>query len=477
MDRILKIISRYGIIAVLILAFILRFFWLAKSPPSLNWDETALGYNAYLLLTTGRDEWGEKLPLFLRSFDDYKPAAYSYVTIPFIAALGLNETTVRLPSVIAGTLTVLLIYLLAYELFKNKAVALLSSVLASVEPWAIHFSRVAFEANLALTFYLAGVYFLIKSKLKGVSTYIGLFFLALSAYTYHAEKIIILPTILIFLLIYKANIKKVITTTLIFLLPLGLYQLLHPETFARLGSTFLLKYPLERYFSYFSPVNLFVRGTPEPTQHIPDFGAFFVIEFFFWAIGAYHLIRNFKVNKLLFLLILVSPLPAVISFNWFYPARVLPLFAFYSIVTAYGITKVKIRPLFWIAIAGFWLYLIFNLAANLLFYLPYMEHGNWQYGMKQMAQEVTKQQKNYSKIVIETKTAQPHIFMLFYGAGRDQEFRDVYWDKDKDLKSTLLVGPESSLPLEKVKSNPNINLVYDLKDYDGNLLYRLVGLK
>ena len=35
--------------AVLLLAFCLRFYALGSNPPALDWDEAALGYNAYSL--------------------------------------------------------------------------------------------------------------------------------------------------------------------------------------------------------------------------------------------------------------------------------------------------------------------------------------------------------------------------------------------------------------------------------------------
>src|SRR3990167_6882179 len=148
-----KLIS-FMLLLIIVLGAGLRLFWLDKSPPSLNWDEAALGYNAFSILKTGKDEFAKKLPLSLRSFDDFKPAIYSYTAIPFIKYLGLNTTSVRLPSIISGTIIVLLAYLFARHFFKNHKVALLASFLVAIEPWSVHFSRVAFEANLALMFLL-----------------------------------------------------------------------------------------------------------------------------------------------------------------------------------------------------------------------------------------------------------------------------------------------------------------------------------
>ena len=71
-------------ILIIILAAILRFYNLTAVPPSLNWDEASNAYNAYSILKTAKDEYGNFLPLANRSFDDYKPPVYMYFTIPSV---------------------------------------------------------------------------------------------------------------------------------------------------------------------------------------------------------------------------------------------------------------------------------------------------------------------------------------------------------------------------------------------------------
>ena len=86
------------LLVIVLLAAVIRLWQLDSNPPGLTWDEAALGYNGYSIMQTGRDEYGSFLPLSLKSFGDYKPAVYAYLTIPFIAILGLTEWAVRLPS-------------------------------------------------------------------------------------------------------------------------------------------------------------------------------------------------------------------------------------------------------------------------------------------------------------------------------------------------------------------------------------------
>lgn len=495
MDR--KIIA-----VILIIGALLRFSFLAKSPPSLNWDEAALGYNAYSILKTGKDEFGANFPIFLRSFDDYKPALYSYALIPFVKFLGLSETVVRIPSAIAGIFTILFVYLISKRLF-NPKVGIIAGLLIAIEPWSVHFSRAAFETNLALSLYLGGIYFILKSKFKNRLAFLGIFLLALSTYAYQAEKILFIPTLLVLILSFRENFRKVhILFTFILLTPLIYSHIAIKESLSRLSSTIYLEGILPRFFSYFSPINLFVRGSPEPTQGIYGFGIYYLIEFFFWIYGFYLLFNKHKEYRLFLFLILISPIPGIITWNWFYPARVLSLFTFFSIVIAYGISEmvVKLPKSIWVMAILISISSVFNLTTNLLFYLPYQEKGNWQYGMKEIVNEITNNINDYKQVIFETKTAQPHIFVLFYtkyDPHRYQEetkflvnekprknfnfgkyiFRDVYWESDKDLEQTLLVAPKSSLPKGKVESSANTNYFLEVNDFWANPLSNVVGLK
>jgi len=96
------------IVLILILAAALRLFALDKFPAGLNADEASIGYNAWSLIQTGKDEHSVSWPLVFRSFDDYKPPVYFYLVLPFVKMLGLNIWSVRLPSALLGIASVYL---------------------------------------------------------------------------------------------------------------------------------------------------------------------------------------------------------------------------------------------------------------------------------------------------------------------------------------------------------------------------------
>ena len=83
MSKIIKTnIFKILLVLILFLSALLTFYKFNINPPSLDWDEVSLGYNAYSILKTGADEYGNKLPLSIRSFDDYKPPLYVYLDVP-----------------------------------------------------------------------------------------------------------------------------------------------------------------------------------------------------------------------------------------------------------------------------------------------------------------------------------------------------------------------------------------------------------
>ena len=119
--------SKVLLILIILLAALLRFYQLGKNPPSLFVDEVSNGYNAYSILKTAKDEYGNFLPVTIRAFGDYNPALSVYLLVPSIAAFGLNEFAVRFPSAILGTLTVLLTYFLIKKLFFADQIPIASS--------------------------------------------------------------------------------------------------------------------------------------------------------------------------------------------------------------------------------------------------------------------------------------------------------------------------------------------------------------
>ncbi len=226
--RLAQKISEYKwLIAILILAAILRFFKLGKIPAGLTWDEAAIGYNGYAIVHTRRDEWLERLPVSFKSFGDYKAPLAIYLNGIFTFIFGLNPWAVRLPFVLSGIMTILGVYFLTKELLKYFSVTtslehhnlgLIASLILATSPWHLHFTRAGFESGLALTFIIWGNLFLFKFLQTNTcqlftrwpkKLWLEKLFLIMSSsicfigalYTYHSSKIFI-PLLGLFILIF-----------------------------------------------------------------------------------------------------------------------------------------------------------------------------------------------------------------------------------------------------------------------------------
>jgi len=192
------------LILILFLAAILRIYYLNKIPNSLYTDEVSQGYNAFSILKTGRDEHGSFLPVSLRSFGDWKPPLPTYIMIPFVFVLGLDENAVRLPSAILGILSLVLAYQLVLSLFpgRNYKLALFTSFFLAISPWHILQSRSAMLVMIAFFFYISAVYYFQKGLHKNSFFILSFLSFSLSIYSYYGLRIIA-PFTIIFLLFLK----------------------------------------------------------------------------------------------------------------------------------------------------------------------------------------------------------------------------------------------------------------------------------
>lgn len=144
---------------ILIVGAGLRLFQLDQLPHELNRDEAALAYNAKLLKETGKDEWGASWPLTLRSFGDYKLPGYVWATIGSFAIFGYSDPAVRFPSALAGVILVYLSYRLSRDVLSlEKSASLAVTLFVALSPITFFYSRVAFEANVALTLVVAALW-------------------------------------------------------------------------------------------------------------------------------------------------------------------------------------------------------------------------------------------------------------------------------------------------------------------------------
>lgn len=178
--------SLFILLLILILGFFLRVVNLDKVPNGFFCDEASIGYNAYSLLKTGKDEYGNSYPFFFRCFGDYRNPVTIYLMIPTIALFGVSEFSVRLTSAIAGGLSVFILYLLSKEIFpKDDPLCLMTSLFLAISPWHIHFSRTGFEFIYFPFFFSVALYLFFLGTKKESFLPLSLLFFGITFYTYY----------------------------------------------------------------------------------------------------------------------------------------------------------------------------------------------------------------------------------------------------------------------------------------------------
>lgn len=501
---------------IILLTVFLRLYQLGKIPPSLDWDEVSLAYNAKALLETGRDEYGNSWPITIRSFHDYKPALYTYSLIPLFAIFGTDDWVIRLPSALAGIFTVLLTYFLTNELFKNKKLSLLTTFLLAISPWSLQFSRGAFETNSALFFFVAGVWIFIKSIRQSKWLPLSALLLGLSLMAYHSTKIVI-PLLLIFIGVphlkkFWANKKPLVSAILvtsIFLLLIGrtieqgvgqsrlssvsfttIDNLLDNSRHriesanysftSRLLNHRYLVYVKEIIGGYLDHYDLkfwFVEGDSIERHTAVGLGLFHWWTLPFIFIGIIALIKypgkNTKI--IVFSWFLLAPTASALTSGTPNSIRAIFFTPTFEIFIALGILSV-LRSKFSLFVIPYSLFALVNIAAYFhLYYVhtPKETSQAWQYGYKQMIEWVMPRKSNWDKIVITNSYDQPYIYTLWYGnyspkiwtndgefANRfdNFEFRSIHWREDIHLKNTLLIGTPNEIK-EKNKTIWSVNFL------------------
>ena len=100
---------------------------------------------------------------------DGKQPLYMWLVIPFLKFISDPLFAGRIVSVFSGMVTLIGIFLLSYQLFKSRKVALISSFLYAVSPYAVFFDRMALADSLLSMFgiwiLLLGTYTVKKLRL------------------------------------------------------------------------------------------------------------------------------------------------------------------------------------------------------------------------------------------------------------------------------------------------------------------------
>ncbi len=462
-----KLIVYFLLGVIFILAIFLRIYKLDQYPVGFHQDEASLGYNGYSLMLTGKDDNGNKLPLYIDMFGDNRPSGYHYLTILPIKLFGLNEFSTRLPGTLFGSVIVFAIFFLVISIFRDKKLGIISSFLVAVAPWNLVLSRASAEAIVALFFIIVGFSLLFYSfqKQKIIYLLISIIFLSLSFFFYHTPRVFVPGLFFVFILIFVSIIKKssknykiavfsafiilsLIAVFLIFGISGGTGRYSQVNIFTSFETNFFQEQQVQEdaiagsnnitsrlfhnkltnvslvfitnYFDYFGFNFLFIKGGLPIWYSIPRVGLIHLVEFPFILIGIYYLIKDKNIyHKIPLVWLLVAPVvPSITMDDVPNINRAVVMFPMLEIIAGVGllsfIKKLKYEKQAFILIGLF-------LSINILYFFHQYfynakTHKPWyrNNGFSEMMKVVKGNYNKYDIIAISKYQGGVYPLVLFY---------------------------------------------------------------
>lgn len=417
------------IVLIVFLASLLRFYHLVSVPPSLYWDEVSIGYNAYSILQTGKDEWGVNFPSIFKSFGDYKLPLYIYTVAGFEKILSPNELAVRLPSSLAGIITVISVYFLVKELLHKETVSQLTSLLLAISPWHLQFTRAGFEASFGLMFLTAAVlFFLLAMRKNIIFLFPSVVFSVACFYSYHSAALVIGALVFILVILFFRKLSSRWETLFALILGISLLAPYLPKYLSgaqeRMNFTGisvanqegeLISNFVDNYLANFSFDYLFFKGDQEGRHSVKKIGELYLWQLPVVLIGSYFLLRKrSKATLIIFSWALLSAVPVALTRVSPHALRNLMATLPWQIISVFGLVFLfsHVRNIWRYLFVVVFVYSFLTYIHQYYVHYPVSYAGDWQDGQKQAVTYLKKFEKNYAEIFL-TKDLYP-IYLEFF---------------------------------------------------------------
>lgn len=463
--------NRY-LIAILGFAAILRVWNLGSVPPSASMDEASVGWNAYSVLKTGRDEYGEFPLISQRGYDDWRRSTYLFLTIPFIALLDLQVIAIRLPAVLLSILTIWATYHIILLLFSKHShqIALLTSFLLAISPWHIYISRLGHESNAYLSFFVFGVLFFLQGLTNRNRLLLSMIFFTLSMISYYAGQVLIPLFGLGLVVIYRNALKKMLIPLFVFslfLIPV-FWSIFSPQALMRFQGTSTFDFSqkkitnvkifVDNYLSHFKPTWLFTNSGRESFK-VPNVGLLYIWEFPFIIIGILAFLFNRdldpRAKKLLFLWFFLAPLPASIATQAPHAMRSYAFLPTWQIFTAFGVVYVlrrfnKFKLLLYAALVALFVVNLKTFYTNYYFVFPNEQSDSFHYALSKALPIVFSKEENFENIVLSNKDNlyQSYMLYLYYRRYDPRTYQQEGGTKSGGFAQTHEIGKYEFRPID-----------------------------
>lgn len=331
------------LLAILFLAFCVRLLGVMSRP---IWYDEAFailfsekGFSAML--------YGTLAPTGAGSADIH-PLGYYTILWLWMKVFGQSLITTRLLSILAGLVSVYLIYLIALEVVSDAKTARLSMLFAALSPFQVHYAQeIRMYSFLAMWLLLATLAYLRGSKSRDWRWWI-LFSVsaAFAQYTHNLAAFYLIPLTL--LPIFQKDWKAVRAMVLAGLGALILYlpwMIQLPAQFSKVQDAYWVERP--NVSKFLTLLLVYITNTPLPTKLIA--GALAIV-LFIVTIGLLQTIRHMRETgtvegRWLFSLSFGPPLLLFLFSQWtpvYIERALLPSGAIFCIWLAWVITKTKL---------------------------------------------------------------------------------------------------------------------------------------
>ena len=432
---------------------------------------------------------------------ELRPPVYGYSAYISSLVLGDGANGLRAPAVFFGLISIIALYLIVYEITKDRRVALLTAFFLAIIPWHIHYSRVGWEPASFLPFLLWATYFFIYGLNKNKKYIIALSFLlfTLTIYTYQAAPLysfIFLASLVLLNYRYFINEKKLfaicVALSIVLIIPYiwtvmneisMYYRASRISTFYGGINTDSLSLFAHNYISHFAPSFLFISGDHNP-RHGADTGLIYWVMLPFIILGAYGLLRSQISRKYkIFLSVWLFSYPlagALTNDGVPHATRSLIGAPVYCILSGFGlvyacdsIKKLSQRRVaagallvFVIAISIFSLFRFWVVYFN---EYPKVSYQYWEYGQKEVFAFIKSSQDKYKRACVQNLHYANEVQLIAYYLG------DTHLEIIKDIDNpmcresgTILVS-QSGIWIR----TPGARLTETVKAPNGDSLYTI----
>jgi len=486
------------LLGVLIMLGIFARVWqFGALPLSLNRDEASIAYNAWTIAREGVDEWGVSYPFMFRAFGDYKLPGYIYVSAALFTLLDPSELLVRLPSLIAGLGNIVLVMLIVRRIFpKNNLVSWVAGAVLSISPWAIFYSRVAFEAHLALLFTLAALLLL----LKGVKTYWQAALIALllwcAGVTYNAPLLLTPVIIGSYVLFFHSIVRKRKAVTTFLLLAViaasavtassqyqsyvrknnttVFFDQTHAHAFMKARSeaqgfiewletnryTYYSSLVVKQYLATIGP-EFVLQGGGHPWHSVPQTGHLTLVLYLGAALGLVIWVFSKKKNpamSFVLLILLATPLPSAITVDAPHATRSLAFFTLSIIPFAYLIQVAIERRRSWVVLLMLLALLIEGGRYTWMYHTQFSQKHSesLQVGLGEAIRQVP---ETADSIIVQDVDWSGYIYVVLYERMSAQEFQ-----------SSVTYGPQDSVGYDTVEQLGRYTFTHEYNQTELNAL-------